>query len=475
MAGTLASSSSPAVFGLKKTVPPNIIYIVCDQMRGDAMSGLGHPNARTPHLDRMARDGVCFRRCFSNNPVCVPSRISAFTGRYAHEHGFLSNHTGGLFPKQKGTLLSYLGEQDYRLAWVGKNHTFEAKAMHGVDTQHIRARESFRRYRKEVTPWWCDEMPWPEKECHGARNTDDGIKFLEGAKPDTPFFLHLSYFDPHPPYFAPGAYVRHFDPAAMRIPAYVPPARLNARLAAHQRAFYYDQMSDADLRAAMTHYHAAIEWGVDHQVGRLLDSLQRLGLEENTVVVFTADHGDFMGDFHMLRKGLFLYDALLHVPMIWYAPGRIPGGRQMDTPVQGVDLFPTFADWTNGDRPEGLSGISLRPQLEGRTQGDAERLVTASSTYADFPTDYFDAPAPFFDSKQEKPLHQRVLAGVKDDQYRTVSVRNRDWRFIISESRPGELYHLAGGVGEQENLYGQPDVAAMQARLEKEAKRRWRW
>src|SRR2546421_13111194 len=123
----------------------------------------------------------------------------------------------------------------------------------------------------------------------------------------------------------------------------------------------FDKISDTDLTETMRYYFASIEGMVDHQVGRIMTTLSTKGLIENTVVLFTSDHGDFMGQHRAVRKAMFLYDALLHVPMIWHVPGLTGRGRRLQALAQGIDIFPTLGDLTGGELKWHLPGRSLKP------------------------------------------------------------------------------------------------------------------
>ena len=461
--------------GKAKDRPPNIVYIVCDQMRGDALSCLGSPNVSTPNLDRMAKDGVLFERCFSNNPVCVPSRVTAFTGRHPHEHGHLTNHSRALPHSTRDSMLEHFQERGYRLGWIGKNHTFRKDVLRKLDVSSIRAREPFRKYSPEVTPWWHSDMSWPEEKCFASLNTRESVRFLRGAKRDEPFFLHLSYFDPHPPYFAPSACAARRKAEDMSLPANIPAEKLGPRLAESARAMGFGEMGEAGLRDTMRYYYASIEWGVDQQVGQVLKALEETGQEQNTIVVFTSDHGDFMGHHRMVRKGMFLYDSLLHVPMIWYAPGRIAKGHRVRNLAQGVDLFPTLVDMSGGEVPEDLPGRSQKPFIEGKSETNENDCVFASATYSDLPKDYFDKPEQYAEKERGKPLHSRVLDLTCGDTCRTAMVRTQEWKLILSESRAAELYHMRGGTVEQENVIDQRSAESIRRELEGKLERQWRW
>ena len=471
--GTAALTQSAPARAMDR--PPNVLYIVCDQMRGDALGLLGNPNAHTPNLDQLAQDGVCCTRWFSNNPVCAPSRATAFTGRFPHEHGKTTNHDGDLPDQMDGTLLGHFAERGYRLGWVGKNHTYEEKVLRGLDFYKTRTREPFRKYPPGVPPWWHGTMEWPADECHGALNTKDAIEFLETSTSEQPFFLHVGYFDPHPPYFAPKETVRQFGAREMQLPENIPPEALSQRLADYARALCFEQMDDEVLEFTMRYYHASIAWGVDAQVGVLMAALEESGLRDNTVVVFTSDHGDFMGHHGMVRKGMFHYDDLLHVPMIWNAPGRIEGGRRVEAQGAHVDLFATLAGLTGGDTPEHTSGTSYAGVLRGDTPPDAERTVYASATYGELPENYFDAPEELYNMERKKPLHETIMDLVTQGTRRTDCVRTRDWKLIRNETGGHELYKLDGGTEERENVIGDPTHKGIRETLEREADKHWAW
>ena len=471
-AGAVAAVSAPAILGGRTAdAPPNVLFIVCDQMRGDALSFLGPGNARTPNLDRMARGGVAFENCFSNNPVCVPSRKSWFSGRYPHQHGSLTNRGKPLL-FWAGSLAEHFAGRGYRTGYVGKNHTYEKSALEKFATAHIRSREPFRAYSGFVPPWWHGDVYWPEEDCHPRINTDEALRFLD-ERGREPFFLHVSYFDPHPPYMAPARFTSRYTSAGMELPPYVPPDALSRRLADHARAMGFDRMTKADLTETMRYYYAQIEW-IDSEVGRLLDGLRRRNLLEGTVVIFSSDHGDFMGHHRMVRKGMFLYDDLLHVPMIWYAPGRIAAGHRSEALAQGIDVFPTLVDLTGGKRPEGLMGRSLRPFLTGEPDADPNHAIFTSAAYGELSAESLHPSLAPTDGKA-KPLHTRVLDQNISPGFKTSMIRTREWKFILNESRPPELYKLDGGCGERENVAGKSEYAGVRRQLERKLQQWWPW
>lgn len=470
----LASSVSAALHaGRAADAPPNVLFITVDQMRGDCIGAVGHPNARTPSLDRMIQEGTLFPNGFASGPVCVPTRKSCFSGLHPHEHGSLTNKDGDKLPWQ-GSMLEHFVRRGYRTAWVGKNHTFTGDAISRIDYADIRSREPFRAYNGYVPPHWHSSVYWPEEDCFPHVNTESALKFMDESTRD-PFFLHVSYFDPHPPYMAPAKYVARYESSRIVLANRTEPAALSGRLARFARAMGFDSLGREDLTETMRYYYAQIEWGVDRPLGRLLRGLESRGLADRTIVVLTADHGDFMGDYGMVRKGMFLYDSLLHVPMIWWSPGRIASGLQSDAFLQSCDLFPTLAELTGGNRPPDASGVSVADILTQSEARPARSEIFTSGAYGDLAEEVLPpdlAPR----NVDEKPRHTKVLDPSMRPMHRTKMVRSREWKLILNETEPPELYRLAGiGPRERENLANSAEHAGVRRALERKLEPWWRW
>lgn len=457
---------------------PNVILIIADQMRGDALGILGHPDVQTPNLDRMANGGVLFSNFFVNNPVCVPSRMSLHSGRYPHEHGSISNKESVRFTSLDGTLLGYFKEKGYRLGWFGKdNHAYDRSVLNeSLDANSSRRREAFRAYQSHTAPHWYSHTPWPNEQLFPVLTTNDAISFIVDSD-DRPFFTVLSLFDPHPPYFAPAAYVANYPPNQLTLPTYTDPSNLSSRLANQKRAMLYDTMTESDLRGTLAHYYAAIEWGIDAQVGRLLDALQENQVLDNTIIIFTSEHGDFMGEFGMIRKGMFLYDALLHVPFILHAPGHIPAGHRSEVLAQGVDLYPTLLDLLGDTAPSSLPGRSLIPYFNGSPEINADHFIFAGSGYGELPPDYFDNPEiPYYHPEApDRPLHTRIYDHTMPPRHRTAMLRTQDWKLILSETQPPELYDMRSSQREEQNVAGSEVHADRVQAMTKQLKEIWDW
>ncbi len=459
--------------GAKKR--PNLIFIMSDQMRGDAMGCTGSPDARTPRLDEMAAKGTLFERAFSNNPVCAPSRMSMFSGKYPHQVDRLANIKGKTsgYLNYEDSLGDFLKQQGYTTAYIGKNHTYEKPEIKHYDYVSLVGREPFRAYNAKVPPYWHCDTGLPREQCLPKENTDNAIDFMSKQGGSKPFFMHISYFNPHPPYMAPADVTKNYDAEKMTLPEYIEPSKLSQRLADHQKALHYDRISDETLKSTKKYYHAAVEWGVDYQVGRILDALKAQGLDQNTIVVFTADHGDFMGEYRMVRKAMYLYDALMHVPMIWYGPGSVKEGQRVSNLAQCLDIFPTLAAYAGGEPKAALEGRSLKPFLEGESIDEPDYAVVATAGYSDLPDNYFDNPEKPLDERTKIPFHSRVEYLTWKPEQRTAMARSKDWKLILNESQPAELYHMNGGTIERENVIDDPAHADVVKQLTAVIQKKW--
>jgi arylsulfatase A-like enzyme len=462
-------AAAPAVLrGAGK--PPNVLLMISDQMRAGALGALGRSPGRTPHLDRLASQGVAFANCFANNPVCVPARKSIFTSLYPHQHGSLSNRRGSGALPLRDSLLDDFRARGYRMGYVGKNHAFRKEEIEKLDFVSVRDREAFRDYNRWVPSWWHGDSYWPAEETYAHLNTEDALRFLRDGNRE-PFFLTVSWFDPHPPYMAPSEYTSRYAPAAMRLPEFIPAAKLSPRLEEYRRALGFDRARDSDLTETMRYYYAAVEWGVDAQVGRLMKELDTRGLASNTVVVFVSDHGDFMGEHRMVRKGMFLYDALLRVPMIWRVPG-VKGGRVAGQTAAQVDLRPTLAALTGARAREGWMGRSLATCLRG--EEDASREFYTSAGYSEMTPELLD-PNSKLHREDNGPLHTRVMNHNMEPARKTAVLRSGEWKMILSETRPPELYRMGNGWVERENVAAGPGAAAVRRDLEQKLAKWWKW
>ncbi|MEO1236367.1 MAG: sulfatase-like hydrolase/transferase [Planctomycetota bacterium] len=338
---------------------PNILLIMTDQHRADALGFAGQNLMRTPHFDALAAGGCVMQQAYTPIPLCMPARTCLMTGRTASSLQLLDNQI--VLGPDAENLPNALAAAGYRRAIFGKNHCFTDDALADWDAcevygihgkEHPPSRTPPTEADQAITRWRQNDIPYFESPIHApqpgraeddpaVRQTDDALRFLEESDDDRPFFMYLSYEAPHFPYVLPEPYFGRTRPEAMPGPAPRPPGD-PARLDAQYFGTGLDRASHDDVRHVQATYLGMIEL-VDEQLGRVMQSLERAGQRDNTLVVFCSDHGDFWGARGLIGKSTVLYESLLRVPMVLAGPG-VPVGRSSDAAVDLTDLAPTLLD-----------------------------------------------------------------------------------------------------------------------------------
>ena len=479
----------------------NILWIMADQPRWDYLSCYGHKTLQTPNIDRLAAMGVRFDRAYVQSPVCGPSRMSFYTGRYMRSHGATWNG----FPLRIGepTLGDHLREIGVRSVLVGKTHMIadrDGMARLGIDPQSdlgVLASEcGFEPYIRDDglhpegyydsdphydeylrshqmdgdNPWeeWANsaEGPngellsgWliennhlparvPEEHSETAYLTTQGIEFIEGAG-DKPWLCHLSYIKPHWPYLAPAPYNDMYSVADMQ-----PVVRSDAEqandhpvYAAWRNQRVCQTFSRNDVLEKVVPVYMGLIKQLDDQVGRLLDYLEANDLLDKTMIVFTSDHGDNLGDHWLGEKDLF-YDCSARVPLIIYDPDKEADstrGTASDALVEGIDLAPTFLAFEGGaPKPHILEGRALQPLLHGQN--------VPWRDYAFSEYDYATRDA-------------RVELGIEQHDARLVMVFDGRWKYIYCEGYRPMLFDLKTDPDELNDLGNSPAHEAERERL----------
>lgn len=476
--------------------PRNILFIMFDQLRWDYLSCYGHPHLHTPNLDRLASKGVRFDRAIIQSPLCGPSRMSTYTGRYVHSHGASWNNT----PLKVGelTMGDHLRDLGMDCYLIGKTHmAADAEGMRRLGLEPdsvIGARVSecgfdvFERddgMRPEGPDGFYDEggalkyneylrskgyesdNPWHDFANSGVddegnvlsgwflENSDQpaniaeddsetpyltrrGIEFIE-AQGDKPWCCHLSYIKPHWPYVVPEPYASMYGPDD-----FIDPVRTQAERDTDHPVFKGFQMTPVgqafsrdEVREKVLKAYMGLIKQCDDQMGVLFDYLETSGRMEDTMIVVTSDHGDFMGD-HWMGEKTFFQDASVKVPLIIYDPSPdadATRGTVSDDLVECIDFLPTFVDVAGGTSEKMdhvLEGKSLLPMLRG---GEAPARDYVICEY-DFST---------------SPLCDRLDIHPKDA--RMFMVADKEWKMIHFESghRP-MLFNLVDDPGEVKDL-----------------------
>ncbi len=338
-------------FASGSAAQPNILFIMTDQHSADAMSfRMGDRYIKTPALDRLAARGTYFSKAYTPNPLCMPARNSIFTGRLPHETKITDNSKITLDPTEFVTMGTYFARAGYQTAYFGKWHLAyneAASPTHGfqtLDTGHI-----------------------------DADNAALASKFI-ARKHDRPFLLVVSFLNPHnvcelargqelnngPIGEPPPVAQRPPAPAHLAPPRHQPPSMTRTRRRYHPNPqFPVAKFSPEMWQALRWGYYRLIE-KVDAEIGKVLDALQAAGLEDNTLIVFTADHGECAGA-HGFNQKTVLYEESARVPLIVSAPGQRIARLSNKFANTGTDILPTMFDFSQVARPAKLTGLSLRP------------------------------------------------------------------------------------------------------------------
>lgn len=364
----------------------NVLFLIADDLN-TALGCYGHPLVQTPHLDRLAARGTRFDHAYCQFPLCGPSRNSFLTGRYPNQTGILSN--AQIFRQTIPSTISL--PQSFRLdGWfvgrIGKLYHFNVPNSIGTD-----GHDDPGSWELELNPAGCDrleEMPnifslipgqfggtlsWYASPQSDERHTD-GKQATEAAwvlercarQKDRPFFLAVGFFRPHTPYVSPQGYFDRYPPASMPVVQGITEDQKDVPAAAlASRKKEEEGMSDDLRRRAVQAYFASITF-MDAQVGHVLESLDRLGLAQDTVIVFTSDHGYHLGE-HGLWQKMSIFEESTRVPLIIAAPGVSSPGARVTTPVGLIDLYPTLTELGGVKAPADLPGQSLVPMLKDPT------------------------------------------------------------------------------------------------------------
>ena len=375
---------------MKAQNKPNIIIVMTDQENIDTLSCYGG-QLRTPNIDKLATNGVRFAKNYVTCPLCVPSRASIWTSLYPHQLGLLnpeSNSNGVVhvnddgrdisLPTEAQTLSDLANENGYRTAYFGKWHLGnENTKQHGFQTFKTELRGSYEQKLSETNKISFNEgtdrleqqglEPFELQE--DTVMTDLAINFLEDSSKDLekPFFLVLSMRFPHDPYSGP--FDDFVNPEYIKLPVSVKDTLINKpmsqRRGAARELFSKEigkEISDRETKKLREIYarYLGLMHLVDLNVGRLLEKLNSLSIEKNTVIVFTSDHGDMMGAHGMFFKGLFMYEEVTRVPLIISWPGHLPKGKVVNTLTSMIDLTPTLLDIMEIEKPNHMVGESMR-------------------------------------------------------------------------------------------------------------------
>jgi choline-sulfatase len=355
---------------------PNLLVVMADEHAPMFSSTYGHPIVQTPNLDALAADGVTFEAAYCNSPLCVPSRMSFMTGRYVHEIETWDNTTP--LRSDLPTWAHYARAQGYDAVLSGKQHFIGPDQLHGFRAQLAQDLHAHRRH--PIFPWDGDVRnlkgePWPEIHRAGPgtavhTDVDDAVEAAalqylhDPARRAGPWAACVSFIAPHFPLIAPTEYWDRYD-GDIDLPD-EPPGSLATRPPYIERMstmFGFERYSDDLVRRARRAYYALVTY-LDAKLGRLIAALEDTGQRQDTLIVYTSDHGDMLGCHGLWRKSNF-YEQSARVPLVLSWPGGgLTGGRRVATPVTLVDLVQTIST-SVFDAAMPTSGADLGPLARG--------------------------------------------------------------------------------------------------------------
>jgi arylsulfatase A-like enzyme len=339
VAGIAATAAAPNLTAAERSDRPNVVFLFADQMRAHSMNCMGDSQVITPHLDQLASEGLMITNMIAASPVCTPYRGQLMTGRYGHATGVVHNDIK--LPNSETTVADQIKKHGYHTGYIGKWH------LAGHRNNPV-AREDRRNWDfwavRNCSHAHFEPEYWVNDETEAVTvdgwepdvQTDVAIEYIRKHQND-PFFLMVSYGPPHNPYKAPERFVKQYEGRKLEDRPNVPPR---------------PQKDQEQL----LHYNAMVT-SLDECVGRISAELQRTGLADNTIFVFTSDHGDMLGSQgHILKQRP--WEESINVPMIIRQPEKIKAGQKRDWIVSSVDLMPTLLGLCGAQIPQAIQGIN---------------------------------------------------------------------------------------------------------------------
>ncbi len=452
-------------------MPYNVVFVSSDQHRRDACGCYGNPIVRTPNLDRLAQQGVRFDRAYCSSPLCAPTRASQISRREVHNHGALTHAINGENPGIPGnggiecseTLGTMFRKAGYRTAAIGKLHVhgetrendlgFDVRAHRfytytyedytaAVGQERVEAYLSGKsRSDKLKYNTALDPVQMPEEYMQDTLTTETSTAFIR-QNSGRPFFIHVGLEKPHPPWTTQPRFIEMYDPAEIPLPSNRYQWWENEPLFPFIRAMGFNSdreapFSDQEMRNCIAAYYACIS-EMDSNVGRIMDTLRETGVLDNTIVVFTADHGDNLFEHALEQKHCF-YEGSVGVPFILSVPDEFPAGEVSSQLAAGIDIMPTLADLCGLPIPGDADGCSLVPALKEET--DEGRAV-----FSEF-YEHENAPGRM--------------------------VRFREWKYIYYHGAAELLFNMEQDPEEMHDLVDEPEHADIRAELKRRVLDGW--
>jgi arylsulfatase A-like enzyme len=458
---------------------PNIILFMTDQQRADTINALGAPWVITPTLDRLVKEGTAFTNCYTTSPVCVAARASLFTGYYPHSTGTFTN-----FQPWQPSWVRMLADTGYHCVNMGKMHINPYDELAGFHQRYPIENKDRPLFLDEYKRAWHDEwdkalrarklikpsrynrlqndpegflsahgcFPWNlDEDMHPDIFLGDMVLWwLRERESTAPLFLQIGFPGPHPPYDPDPRYLALYDDREIPIQD-IDDEELNAQPKAIKilrkdmmqlnidSIAWVEKPNKDDLIKIRKHYAANITM-IDEKIGHILKVLEEKGYLENSIVIFTSDHGDSLGDHGCIQKWN-MYESSVHVPLIFWSPAHVPAGKVSDELVQLFDVAPTLLEKTDVSIPDSWEAETLWPLINGESQG---REVV----YSELARDHIQRTSEYIIMRRDK-------------EYKLI------W---YTDDDSGELFDVVNDPAEQKNLWNKPEYIVKRNSLLQELK-----
>ena len=457
---------------------PNILIVMTDQQRADYRKSRGYALDTMPFLDSFGKDGVDFNLAYTPNPTCMPARVSLFTGRYPSCHHVRTNHNA-MDATYSADLLDVMKGLGYRTALCGKNHShhedvdfdFHETCMHTgyqkdlLKTEDEKAFDDFMENTQHMeihhpSPFG-GEMPYPDRKVSST------VRFIDECE-GAPFFAWVSFAEPHNPFQVPEPYFNMFPPESL------PEIRTGKKDTQHKgekwqwlREQWEEVLvPDYDQRVlrARSNYLGMLRL-IDDQFRRLITGLEERNLRENTLVIFLSDHGDFGGEYGLLRKGPELPEVLTRIPLVIQGPGIGKQGVLDHACVNIVDILPTICDYLSVETPLGVQGKSILPLLQMGTYPAHEYDIAYSeSGFSGLYWNHEDGLTPY-DEGARNPYCTFDCLDTWTQSGQVRMVRKGDWKIQVDMMGSTYLYNLKSDPLETINLAGRKEYTAVMTEM----------
>ncbi len=442
---------------------PNVLFLWTDEQRADTMAAYGNTRIHTPNLNKLSRESAVFERAYVTQPVCTPNRSTVMTGLWPHTTGCIKNNVP--LPNEVPCLSELLDDSDYRTGYMGKWHLGdEIFAQHGFQ-EWVAIEDGYSSYYSQGRDR-NDRSGYHHFLVEQGYQPDRGGKFsrsfaarrpIEHCKPkflelkacdflrrhrNEPFLLYVNFLEPHMPFFGP--LDREHDPREVQLPEnFSDPLEENEPLRyrlirEYCRAKY--GTNEEDIRQLIARY-----WGlvaqVDRSAGAILRTLDDLGLADNTMVVYTSDHGDMMGAHHMVEKSV-MYEEAVRVPWLMRIP-QLNGRRcNITHPVSHIDMVPTLLDLLGARSERDLPGQSLVPLIQGKSNVQRDVFIEWNPNSGALKV-----------KKGGTQLASKTEQKRIENEHTRTIISPSGWKLCLSDADKSQLFNLREDPGEATNLF----------------------